>query len=429
MASANPIYIHLGWNNWNPVVSPDGLMTLNTASNWWEYSVTVPLSATQLDCVFNNGLGAWDNNNGTDWHFTVATNSTPQLPPQPQNFTVTPVQTNQINLAWSASFGATGYIVNRDNSPIATTTATNYSDIGLTANTYYCYSIVASNNLGFSTPSVTICTNTPVNVQTNYPPFAIDGAFDSPGYLLASNSMVLYAALRGTTLYVATGSPGISGPNDCFIFVTDQLLSSASASAPWAKSGNVAVATTKPYLAGESQNSYISWYANGAQTNWPCAKAATTSGAMEGTINLVQAFGYMPTNIYLCAAAYATADGGSLVAQSPAGSGANIETNEFFVIPTTALADLNANGTSDLLEPALGFKLLNVQLLPGSYVLNWASMPGHSYQVDYADLLGGLWSDLTGASNTAGPLQLIMAYTDAPPTTVTQRFYRVKLLP
>jgi hypothetical protein len=33
----------------------------------------VPLlaSATQLDFVFNNGAGIWDNNGGADWHFTV----------------------------------------------------------------------------------------------------------------------------------------------------------------------------------------------------------------------------------------------------------------------------------------------------------------------------------------------------------------------
>ena len=220
--------------------------------------------------------------------------------------------------------------MDRDDSPIATTAGTSYSDTGLAVNSYHCYSIVASNSVGFSTPSATVCTNTLAAAPTNLPPFALDGAFDYPGYLLASNSMVLYAAVRGTTLYVATGSPGTSGPNDNFIFVSDQLLPSASAPAPWAKSGNVAVATTKPYLASESQNTYISWYVNNAQTNWPCAKSSSTSGAMEGTLDLVQAFGYMPTNLYLCAAAYVTTNGGPLVAQCPAGSGPNIDTQRIF---------------------------------------------------------------------------------------------------
>ena len=134
------------------------------------------------------------------------------------------MQTNQINLSWSAAAGATGYIVDRDDSPIATTAGTSYSDTGLAANSYHCYSIVASNSAGFSTPSATVCTNTLATAPTNLPPFVLDGAFDYPGYLLASNGMVLYAAVRGTTLYVATGSPGTSGPNDHFIFVSDQLL-------------------------------------------------------------------------------------------------------------------------------------------------------------------------------------------------------------
>jgi hypothetical protein len=37
----------------------------------WTCSVAVPASATQLDLVFNNGAGTWDNNGGQDWHFPV----------------------------------------------------------------------------------------------------------------------------------------------------------------------------------------------------------------------------------------------------------------------------------------------------------------------------------------------------------------------
>jgi hypothetical protein len=434
IATANPVRIHLGWNNWATVISPDPAMIFNTASNLWQFTTNVPVNATELDCDFNNGSGTWDNNGGAgiDYRFSIVANSNPQPPAQPQNLAATSAQTNQINLAWSASAGATGYIVNRDNVAVATTAGANYSDTGLAANSYHCFFVVASNSVGFSTPSVTVCTNTLAAAPTNLPPFALDGVFDSPGYLLASNPApggVLYAALRGTTLYVATGSPGTSGPNDNFIFVSDQLLSSAGAPAPWAKSGNVAVATTKPFLAGESQNTYISWYVNNAQTNWPCAKSTSTSGAMEGTLDLVQAFGYMPTNLYLCAAAYQTANGGALVAQCPAGSGPNIDTNEFLVIPVAALRDSFGNGTFDLLDPARGFKLLSAQMLPAGVALNWASMPGYGYQVIYANALGNGWSNLPGATNFAGSLQLILSYTDAPPAGITQRYYRVKLQP
>ena len=80
IASANPVYIHLGWNNWNPVVSPDAAMTFNSASNWWQCTVTVPTTATNLNCCFNNGSGTWDNNGGANWNFTVTANSNPQAP-------------------------------------------------------------------------------------------------------------------------------------------------------------------------------------------------------------------------------------------------------------------------------------------------------------------------------------------------------------
>ena len=429
IASANPVYLHLGWNNWNPVVSPDAAMTFNSASNWWQYTVTAPATATILNCCFNNGSGTWDNNNGANWNFSVSANSNPQPPAQPKNLTVTPVQTNQINLTWSAASGTSGYLVNRDNAAIALTAATSFSDTGLMANSYHYYFIVASNSIGFSTPSATLGTNTLATAPTNIVPFVLDGAFDYPGYLLASNSMVLYAAMRGTTLYVATWSPGTSGPNDNFIFVSDQLLPSASAPAPWAKAGNVAVATTKPYLASESQNTYINWYVNGVQTNWPCAKASTTTGAMEGTLDLIGAFGYPPTNIYLCAAAYITTNGGPLVAQCPAGSGPNIDTNEFLVIPVAALRDSLGSGTFDLCDPARGFKILSASSQDTNCALSFAAMPGRAYQIQFVNALGGVWNNLQGGSNFAVPPQMILNFTDAPITGTPQRFYRVLLLP
>jgi hypothetical protein len=428
IASANPVYIHLGWNNWNPVISPDAAMTFNSASNWWQCTVTVPTTATNLNCCFNNDSGNWDNNGGANWNFTVAANSNPQPLSQPQNLTAVPVQTNQLNLSWSAAAGAAGYFVSRDSSTIAATASTSYSDTGLAANSSHCYFIVASNSVGVSPASATVCTNTPA-VTVSIPPFVLGGAFDYPGYLLASSDMVLYGAVRGTTLYVATWSTGTNGPNDHFIFVSDQLLPGATTAAPWAKAGTIAVAANKPYLASESLNTYVSWFVNNAATNWACAKSSAVSGALEGTLDLVGAFGYLPTNIYLCAAAYQTANGGALVAQCPAGSGPNIDPNEFFVIPIAALRDSPGNGTLDLLDPARGFRILSAGVTPAGLTLNWATMPGYSYQVVYANSLLNSWSNLPGSSNFAGPLQLNLSFTDALPVSVPQRFYRVKLLP
>jgi hypothetical protein len=233
--------------------------------------------------------------------------------------------------------------------------------------------------------------------------------------------------LRGNTLYVATWSPGNSGPNDHFIFVTDQLLP-AGAVAPWAKAGTVAVSANKPFLAAESQGTYVSWFANNAATNWPCAKSATNSGALEGTLDLIAAFGSVPNYLYLCAAAYITTNGGSVVAQCPAGYGVNIETNEFLVLPLAALRDSVGNGTLDLCDPARGFKINSAFPLNTNRVLNFSAMPGRNYQIEYATQLGGTWSNLPG-TNFAAPPQMNLNFTDAPPAGTPQRFYRVKLLP
>ncbi len=137
----------------------------------------------------------------------------------------------------------------------------------------------------------------------------------------------------------------------------------------------------------------------------------------------------MPTNIYLCAAAYITTDGGPLVAQCPAGSGPNTDPNEFFVISVAALRDSLGNGVFDQLDPARGFKILSVNSPDADRNLSFAVMPGRAYPVQFVNQLGGIWSNLPSGSNFAVPPQTILNVTETPPTAISQRFYRVQLLP
>jgi hypothetical protein len=427
IANANPVKIHLGWNNWATVISPDPSMTFNAASNRWEYTTTVPANTTQLDVVFNNGAGAWDNNGGADWHFAVVP-GTPQPPATPTGLAATPVSSNQINLTWSAAAFATGYIVQRGGNPIGTTGSTSYSDTGLAASTAYCYSLIATNSLTNSATSSSVCTNTPATaVVTNFPPFTMDGTLDFAGYRLSSNGIGLYAALRGSKLYVATQSPGNAGPNDHFIFVADQLLPTTTGAAPWSKAGLIAVTNTKPFMATESINDYVVW--NNAGAGAQITKSATAGGVLEGVIDLTAAFGGVPANIYLAALAYGTANGGALASQSPAGSGPNVEPNEFFVIPTVALQDQNADGTFDRVDPLLGFVLQGLTVTSSNALLSWNAMPGRSYQVMSAMSPGEGWTDIPGSLTNAGPLQLNLSFDEPFTPSPTQRFYRVKLLP
>ncbi len=68
---ASQVYLHYGFDGWDPVISPDPAMTWNATDSVWQITVSVQSSATQLDMVFNDGASTWDNNGGADWHFTV----------------------------------------------------------------------------------------------------------------------------------------------------------------------------------------------------------------------------------------------------------------------------------------------------------------------------------------------------------------------
>lgn len=231
--------------------------------------------------------------------------------------------------------------------------------------------------------------------------------------------------MRGTLLYVATWSPGSngSGANDHFIFISDQLLPSASTAAPWGKAGTIGIAGSKPFLAGESLNNYAGW------TNAPnlsaVAKAATNSGQMEGVMDLVNAFDSMPPTIYIAAVAYGTSNGGAIAAQCPAGNGdGNLDPNEFLALPIAAILDQNVDGKYDRLDPAISFVVVQITRTNGTTTIRWNSVPGKTYQVEGCDHLGGTWTAITNQM-TAGPGALTTSADDA--TALPSRFYRVRL--
>jgi chitodextrinase len=100
------------------------------------------------------------NNSAQSTAASATTFSSPDTTPPstPTGLTASPVSQTQINLTWTAStdnVGVVGYKVNRGGVQIATTSATSYSDAGLTASTLYTYNVsaydAAGNNSGLST--------------------------------------------------------------------------------------------------------------------------------------------------------------------------------------------------------------------------------------------------------------------------------------
>ncbi len=307
----------------------------------------------------------------------------------------------------------------------------------LVAGTTYFFAVTAYNTAGLeSAPSNQISysvpssgptpTPTPVPTPTPIPgSFALDGNADYPGYLQYGNGMFIYAAIRGQILYVATWSPGSSGgPNDHFIFVTDQLLSSASVPAPWAKAGNVAMAANKPFVGAEGTNAYCGWF--NAPATAQATKSSSSSGLLEGTIDLGATFGSIPQTIYVAAAAYQTANGGVLAAQGPAGNGdGNIDPNEFMPLSVAAITDLDGDGIYDRLEPTSGFVVNHMTRANGVTTVSWNSVPGATYQVESCSQLGATWVPLSNQM-TAATGQLTLVFNDA--TNQPVRYYRVRLI-
>ena len=345
-----------------------------------------------------------------------------QPPSSPLNLVASVVSGSQIRLSWTANPSATLYRIFRGNVEIGTTTGTTFLDKNLSPSTSYSYSISAENSFGSSPASSGI---SGLTLAANA--FLMDGAPDFPGYLLSNPGMTIYAAVRGTRLYVATWSPGNNnnGTSDHFILVSDTLLTSASTFAPWAKAGQMAMPGNKPYLAGESTGDYAGWANVSGATS--LFKSPVNSGVLEGSIDLIAAFGALPAQVYVAALAYATADGGALAAQAPVTVGTfnnDLEPGEFLAIPVASITDAALDGTYDILDPVRKFLVHSVSLDGnGQPVLVWKTVPGKSYTVwRRPNLAEAGWTQLHQA--TAGGTQWEMTFTDT--TSPSARsFYKV----
>ena len=69
LQTATNIKIHIGRNGWTDVIDPNPSMTKN--GYYWEYTYDTPTNTWQVNMVFNNGAGVWDNNSGNDWNVNV----------------------------------------------------------------------------------------------------------------------------------------------------------------------------------------------------------------------------------------------------------------------------------------------------------------------------------------------------------------------
>lgn len=421
------VFIHIGHSGWKDVILPNPAMTDDGTS--WVYYYQPPAGATQINFAFRSASNQWDNNSGGDYNATV-TGGTPEIPAAPAGLTAAAAAHNRVNLAWTAVPGATSYKILRGGTQVGTSAAASYADTTAQPSTTYSYTVVASNAAGDSAPSVAVSATTPAR-PVEVPDFVLAGQ-NRPGYLLASPGMKIHAAVRGTKLYVATWFADQANGNDHFIFVTDQLLSSASApvAGAWNKTGQIAMATGKPYLAQESSNGFTGW------SNAPAgatANAAKSGNIVEGVIDLAEAFGTMPATVYIAVGAFKTEDGGVLAAQAPAAvtANGNIDAEEFLAIPVASIADTAGDNRLDRLDGERQLRIAAARRNGDGMALDVPTVPGVRYRVEYkARLTDTTWTP-TGEiiSGTGADGQTMPAAPPAGSSPGREGYYRVVAIP
>ena len=160
----------------------------------------------------------------------------------------------------------------------------------------------------------------------------------------------------GDELYVATWDAGEG--NDHFIYLA--LTPGPLQNANWAKAGQIAA--WDAYLADENDNDYVSWFDASAATQ---AATGPNGGVLEGTINLAQQSGSVPSAIHLAVGPYPSADGSSLLweYQVPASinSDGNLDAGEYLLVDLDALFGEACPGDLDN-SGDVGFDDLNVLL-------------------------------------------------------------------
>ncbi|WP_338815560.1 lamin tail domain-containing protein (plasmid) [Bernardetia sp. Wsw4-3y2] len=171
-----------------------------------------------------------------NWNFTTAAATTggggggTTSVGRPTNFKALAVSTSQINLTWTAVSGATGYILYRDNTVIATlASVTSFEDTGLNADTFYGYKLVATNGGAQSDPAQTNARTLPaapslvsvinacngstgiITVNSTGVVYRIyaDATSTTPLFEIDNNEIVTPVLTQTTTFYVSVLSNGL----------------------------------------------------------------------------------------------------------------------------------------------------------------------------------------------------------------------------
>ncbi len=166
-------------------------------------------------------------------------------------------------------------------------------------------------------------------------PFVMDGNIDSNVIPVATTTNgTLYAAVRGTQLYLA--GPNAGGGRDSFLFLRNVPPGPGPLqTAHWGKAGQVAAWDS--FVGAENDGSFVGWF----DVPTGVTRGQARGSVLEATIDLQQRYGALPQTIAICFAQYNTADGSPLIPsrQIPASVDGNTTLNasEWLTIDICAL--------------------------------------------------------------------------------------------
>lgn len=102
LASESELNLHWGYDGWTNVTNTP----FQKIDNIWTLDMIVPSTATsELNFVFNNGAGSWDNNSGQDYKITISTSTSIEITPQKtETFELNGNYPNPFNPSTSISF-------------------------------------------------------------------------------------------------------------------------------------------------------------------------------------------------------------------------------------------------------------------------------------------------------------------------------------
>ena len=317
-------------------------------SNTFSYAYSVPSGVTSVAYSFSNADDSLNDTSGSGWSIAtppVASSATATLGAAGASKTLTVVYTategplaglTPVNITLTPTGAGSS-------STVAMTSLGN----GVFSYTYTVPSGASSVSYTFASGATNDTTGSSGWVASTSSGFNMDGEFDSPSFVVADNGMRIYAAVRGTKLYVATWSTK-GGVNDHFLFITDQFGNPQAH--PWAKAGQIYFnSATKPWIGANPTDAYPSNFGASGR-NW----LGDAGKALETEIDLIEVFGQVPKTVYIAAASYGRLNGSSLLSQAPASFGDDsnsIEIPEFQAVNPASIRDENLDGVFDVGTP------------------------------------------------------------------------------